>query len=539
MKINKTIIIAALAVLPFACKDIDGTEKLAPLQPISQDANAGTWSPVVLTDYATQIPLVAPASVNSQTYLDELAAVKNAQIKLTAAQRNTIAYWSVGGVLRWNQIMRKLVAQFNLAPAPSADGGYPIPDAENPFADPQFPFANPPYAARAYSYVSVAQYDALKAAWYYKYLYNRPAPYAVDASLQALVPRSDLPAYPSEDAVLSGVTSEMLKLLFPAAVEEITKLAADQRNAALWSGKATDSDVSAGFALGKAVATIFTANSTGTFTIPATSGASTTTLSINITTRGRFRTDGMGSAVGTPQLWKSLEDNTVAKGEIPWKSLESPARPPMLPNFGKVRAWNMSAAQIVAERPVAPPSTSSEEMQTQLREVKSFANNASREQLAIVHKWADGGGTYTPPGHWNDIAAEHVANARWSEVRMARAFALLNMALHDAGVGCWETKYFYFNPRPSQLDPSIKVKTGLPNFPSYTSGHSTFSGAAAAVLSFLFPANSLQFNDFAKEASLSRLYGALHYRVDCEIGLVHGTKIGSYTIGFALADGAN
>ncbi|MFM8914396.1 MAG: phosphatase PAP2 family protein [Flammeovirgaceae bacterium] len=538
MKTN-FIIIAVLLALPFACKDIDGTERLAPLQPVSQDVNAGTWSPVVLTDYATQIPLPAPTAVTSQAYLDELASVKSAQGKLTAAQKNSIAYWSAGGVLRWNQIMRKLVAQFNLAPAPSADGSYPIPDAENPFADPQFPFANPPYAARAYSYVSVAQYDALKAAWYYKYLYNRAAPYTADASIQALVPRTDLPSYPSEDAVLSGVTAEMLKLLFPTAVEEITKLAADQRNAALWAGKATDSDISAGFALGKAVATIISANSTGSFTIPASFGASTTTLTINVAARGRFRTDGMGNAVGTPQLWKSLEENTIAKGEMPWRSLESPVRPPMLPNFGKVRAWNMSTAQIAAERPVPPPSTSSEDMQAQLREVKSYANNASREQLAIVHKWADGGGTYTPPGHWNDIAEDLIANARWSEVRMARAFALLNMAMHDAGVGCWETKYFYFNPRPSQMDPSIKVKTGLPNFPSYTSGHSTFSAAAASVLSYLFPANSQQFNEFAKEASLSRLYGALHYRIDCEMGLAHGTRIGSYTIGFAQADGAN
>jgi hypothetical protein len=516
MRTNKIIIIAALIALPFACKDIDTGEKLSPLQPVNQDAGAGSWAPIVLANYNLQVTVAAPAATNSQTYMDELASIKAGQSNLTSAQRNTIAYWSVGGVLRWNQILRKLVAQFNLAPAPRDDGSYVFPDAENPFADPQFPFANPPYAARAYSYVSVAQFDALKAAWFYKYQFNRPAPYTVDPTIKALVPTSDLPAYPSEDAVLSGVTAEMLKLLFPTAVEEITKLAADQRNAALWSGKASPSDIAAGLALGKAVAGIITAPGTG-----------------------RFRTDGMGNAIGTSQLWKSLEDNTMAKGEIPWKSLESPARPPMLPNFGKVRAWNMSAAQIVAERPVAPPSTSSEEMQTQLREVKSFANNASREQLAIVHKWADGGGTYTPPGHWNDIAAEYVANARWSEVRMARAFALLNMALHDAGVGCWETKYFYFNPRPSQLDPSIKVKTGLPNFPSYTSGHSTFSGAAAAVLSFLFPANSQQFNDFAREASLSRLYGALHYRVDCEMGLAHGTKIGSYTIGFAIADGAN
>jgi hypothetical protein len=67
------------------------------------------------------------------------------------------------------------------------------------------------------------------------------------------------------------------------------------------------------------------------------------------------------------------------------------------------------------------------------------------------------------------------------------------MALHDAAVGCWETKYFYFNPRPSQMDPELKTIIGLPNFPSYTSGHSTFSGAAAEVLTYLFPAEAAFF----------------------------------------------
>jgi len=539
MRTNKIIIIAALIALPFACKDIDGAEKLSPLQPTNQDANAGTWRPILLTNYATQLPIPTPASTTSASYLAELDVIKKAQGNLSDAQRKSIAYWSVGGVLRWNQMVRKLVAQYNLPPAPRSDGSYIFPDAENPFADPQFPFANPPYAARAYAYVSVAQYDALKAAWFYKYQFNRPAPYAVDPSVKALVPTSDLPSYPSEDAVLSGVTAEMLKVLFPTALEEITLMAADQRNAALWSGKATDSDISAGLALGKAVATIFTANSTGTFTVPGTSGASTTTLSINIPVRGRIRTDGIGAAIGNANQWQALADGAIARGEIPWISQDIPARPPMLPNFGKVLAWNMTPAQIVAERPVAPPSTSSEQMAAELREVKSYANNASREQMAIVHKWADGAGTYAPPGHWNDIAEEFISNAKWSEVRMARAFALLNMALHDAAVGCWETKYFYFNPRPSQLDPSIKVKTGLPNFPAYTSGHSTFSAAAAAVLSYLFPGSAQEFNDQAKEASLSRLYGAIHYRADIEMGLTHGTKIGSYTVNFAQSDGAN
>ena len=105
-----------------------------------------------------------------------MTAIKTAQSRLTAAQRKAIDYWSGGGVLRWNEIMLGLVARFNLPPAPNADGSYPVPDANNPFADPQFPFANPPYAARAYSYVAVAQFDALKAAWSCKFLYNRPSP---------------------------------------------------------------------------------------------------------------------------------------------------------------------------------------------------------------------------------------------------------------------------------------------------------------------------------------------------------------------------
>ena len=122
---------------------------------------------IVLTG-PTQFTVAAPAQVSSLDYQAELAAIKNAQSRLTADQRKSIDYWSKGGVLRWNEILLELVARANLPPAPNPDGTYPVPDANNPFADPQFPFGNPPYAARAYSYVTVAQFEALKAAWYYK-----------------------------------------------------------------------------------------------------------------------------------------------------------------------------------------------------------------------------------------------------------------------------------------------------------------------------------------------------------------------------------
>jgi hypothetical protein len=466
---------------------------------------------IVLTGPA-QLTVPPPLPVGSAAYQSELAAIKSAQAALTDAQRDALDYWSGGGVLRWNEILRELVARADLPPAPRPDGTYPAPDPENPFADPQYPFGNPPYAARAYSYVTVAQYEALKVAWYYKYLYNRPSPSQVDPGVQALAPATGLPAYPSEDAVLSGVTAELLKLLFPTSVEEITRKAAEERDAALLSGRATASDVAAGLALGKAVAPVFAA---------------------------RAASDGMRTAGGPPALWQALADAAAARGEIPWRSLESPPRPPMLPAFGQVKAWMMTPSDVLAERPPAPPSTSSAQMSQEVAEVKSAVENLTRDQLATVYEWADGVSTPTPPGHWNAIAADFVRDARFSEVRAARAFALLNMAEHDAAVACWDAKFAYFNPRPSQMDPTIKTVVGLPNFPSYTSGHSTFSAAATVVLTYLFPSGAASFEAMRDEAALSRLYGGIHYRSDIEVGKAHGARIGGYTVAFARTDGAD
>src|SRR5262249_54027664 len=145
----------------------------------------------------------------------------------------------------------------NLPPAPIADDTYPIPDANNPFADPNFPFANPPYAARAYSYVSAAQYDALKATWYYKFLYNRPAPASTDPSIKVLMPATNLPSYPPGAAGGAGATRAMLGWLFRGGVGEIPTRPPERRRAALLPGRATASDIAAGLALGNAVAAVF------------------------------------------------------------------------------------------------------------------------------------------------------------------------------------------------------------------------------------------------------------------------------------------
>ncbi len=516
MKTNKILNIAlvfVLAVMGNACsKQVkQRTEDIPLLKPSNTDIDAGSWKTIFLTS-ATEYPVAVPAVLSSPAYVAELNEIKGYQLNITEAQQKSIHYWGAGGVLRWNELMRELVAKYNLPPYQNADGSYPFPSAANPFAYPLFPFANPPYAARAYAYISAAQYDGLVAAWYYKKLYGRPAPYKTDLKIQSLLPQSDLSSYPSEDAVLAGVTAEMMKLLFPGEIAFIQQKAEEHKLARIISGSNTRSDIEAGEALGRLVAQKFTV---------------------------RARADKAGAAAGTPADWAKLESDAIAKGETPWISLDSPKRPPMLPLFGKVKPFLFDEATTVSLRPGPPPSTSSEQMKKELAEIANIMNNTSREQTAIVHFWADGVATYTPPGHWNAIAADDFIGKNFSEIRWARNLALLNMTLMDAAIVCWDTKYAYFNPRPSQMQSTIKTTTGLPNFPSYISGHSTFSSAAATLLSYLIPEKASAYDAMAKEASISRMYGGIHYRSDCEIGLVTGKKVGDYAVNRAKSDGAD
>ena len=480
------------------------------LNPSKNDLNAGTWKTILLTT-PDEFALAAPVATNTPGYVAELNEIKSWQNKLTEKQKEIIRYWSAGAVLRWNEILRELVAKHNLPPYQNDDGTYPAPNANNPFAYPQFPFANPPYAARAYAYVSTAQYDALVAAHHYKKLHNRLAPYRVDSTVNALVSKSDLPSYPSEDGVVIGVTVELLKLLFPSDLAFIQERANEHKLYRIMAGANVRSEIEAGESLGRSVAAKFTA---------------------------RARTDRAGTAGGNPAIWAQLEQQTAATGETPWISYESPKRPPMLPLFGKVRTFLFDSATLVSIRPPAPPSTNSAEFKKELEEILYFSNNPTRERMRIVHYWADGVNTSTPPGHWNEIAADEFVKQQFSEVRWARNLALLNMALMDAAIACWDTKFLYFNPRPSQVDPNIKTLTGLPNFPAYTSGHSTFSGAAATILGQIVPSKAAEFKVMANEASLSRMYGAIHYRSDCEQGLKCGERVGGFAVQRALTDGA-
>ena len=510
MKFSIKLLSLALAVIAglTACdKTVEESLRTA-YTPTNVDATAGNWKTYVLTS-PTEVTITAPTSTTSADYLAEVATLKQASASLTANQQEAVVYWGTGAVYRWNEIARELAARYNIPPASNADGKYPVPDAANPLADPRFPFANPPYTARALAYLSVAQYDALIATWNYKYKYKRTAPSKTDATIRVALPVSSIPTYPSEDAVVAAASYTVLKAMFPGEVPFLDAKLAEHQDARRWAGMNVDSELAAGVSLGTQIAA---------------------------KVMGRAKTDGMSVANNqtlTPGLIEAAKGRGIS--EV-WVSQETPARPPMLPNYGAVSTWNFDKATLVKIRPEMPYVIGSTAFNKDLDELRDMQKNQTREQARIANYWSDGAGSYTPPGHWHRAAANAAIDAKFSEIRTARTLALVGTAVQDAGIACWETKYFYYTPRPQQL--GLKTSIGLPNFPSYTSGHSTFSAAAATVLGYVFPDRATEFNDAAKQASDSRVCGLIHFRVDCELGLKHGKAIGEYAVMKGKADGS-
>src|ERR1700712_2742129 len=184
---SSLILFASTVVILSCSKNItESTKDIGALNPTNIDLNAGNWRPVLLTG-PTEFTVEAPIATGTPEYIARVNEIKTWQADITAEEKDLVKYWSAGAVLRWNEILRELVAKHNLPPYQNADGTYPFPNANNPLAYPQFPFSNPPFAARAYAYITAAQYDALVTTWYYKKLYKRAAPYNVDPAVQAYV----------------------------------------------------------------------------------------------------------------------------------------------------------------------------------------------------------------------------------------------------------------------------------------------------------------------------------------------------------------
>jgi hypothetical protein len=266
-----------------------------------------------------------------------------------------------------------------------------------------------------------------------------------------------------------------------------------------------------------------------------------------------------GMAVAERVLkWRAADLTTAARTSYKfgdelgrWRPTPPKYADPLLP--GWANAAGFAVADRAALRPPGPPKLDSDAYAAALREVRELGSASSatrtKDQTEIAHFWADGEGTVTPPGHWNRIAQTLAADRGLSLTDGARLFALLNVAMADAALVCWECKYRFDVWRPVTAlrtsDPAWTPLLPTPPFPAYTSGHSSFSGAAAAALAAAFSTDRMpftstsdglpgvkrsytSFSSAAEEAGMSRIYGGIHWSFDNADGLKCGREIGEH-----------
>jgi PAP2 superfamily len=286
------------------------------------------------------------------------------------------------------------------------------------------------------------------------------------------------------------------------------------------------------------------------------------------------RSIAFGDTVGKTILKRAAKDNYkqtrgMAKylgsnADGKWRPTQPDYADGAEPNWNKMYCFSMdSAAQF---RPVPPPPFSSDtnsRFYKMVAEVYNISNSLSEEKKTIARFWDDNpfvvehsghlsfaNKKITPGGHWMGIASIAGKKSGADAVKTARAFALTAIALLDGFISCWDAKYRYEYVRPITVINQWMGKGNwssflqTPPFPEYTSGHSTISGSASAVLTqmfgndFAFYDNSdsayigltRNFNSFsqaAEEASISRLYGGIHYRISLDTGLARGRMIGA------------
>ena len=253
-----------------------------------------------------------------------------------------------------------------------------------------------------------------------------------------------------------------------------------------------------------------------------------------------------------------------------WRPTPPALAAALLPQWGEVTPFVLARGD--ALRPAGPPALDGPEYAAALEEVRRLGAVDSvlrtPEQTEIARFWADGAGTYTPPGHWVAIAHELAVAQGIGGGEAARMLATLEVALADAAIAAWDAKYAFATWRPitairdadadgnpgTVADPGWTPLLPTPNHPDYVSGHSTFSGAAAAVLeAFLgdipfttsshgLPGVTRGFADFAaaaEEAGRSRIYGGIHTEFANQDGQALGRAIAALTLKHFGIEGAD
>ena len=245
-----------------------------------------------------------------------------------------------------------------------------------------------------------------------------------------------------------------------------------------------------------------------------------------------------------------------------WRPTPPASAPGLAPQMATMTPWVIaSPAQF---RPAGPNSLTSARYVADLNETESMGSATSLgrtpDQTLYVEFWASTG----PPNFWDPVATRLSAERHFTLSENAHLLALLNLALADAIIGCWDAKYTYDSWRPitairladTDGNPDTTADTAwtpfvvTPPFPEYPSAHSCVSSAAGRILAAYFGEHAgfsvtsdgmptvvryfSSFSDALDEVKNARVFGGIHFRTACDDGQGLGNAVGDYVLRNAL-----
>jgi hypothetical protein len=207
------------------------------------------------------------------------------------------------------------------------------------------------------------------------------------------------------------------------------------------------------------------------------------------------------------------------------------------PNGGSWKTWVLTSGSQFR----VPPPPDAAATRGELAWLKGAQSGLGAVERSQVAYWDAGAANY----RWEQNLLQRLLNqinatpAAISNPLAIRQLTLLNVAIYDAMVAAWDSKYFYKRQLPSQMDSSVQVLVNPPNVPSYPNEFAVAAGAAAAVLKYLYPADATAIDNLAAEAARSRLYAGVALPSDYFAGLQLGDQVGQAVVQRAKSDGSD
>lgn len=387
------------------------------------------------------------------------------------------------------------------------------------------PGYRPPVSARMFAYVEMAAYEAALPA-----MQNH-------ISLEKYCQGYDAPARPSGafylPAAVNSAYSQILKMFFPTAPTEL--LQKSQQLEAAFDLELAD-DVSSGILRESAEFGKAAARAVWLFSATDSSGHD----------GFMYNYDRNFKPCTQPGCWQSATDRPM---------------PALLPGWGATRKFVVNDQEVASRPPVPFSELSNSAFYSAAMEVFSISQSLSSEDKWIAEFWSDDlpGFTITPAGRWFSITNQALEKAQPGFVVMLETYLRVGLALCDAGVVCWDSKYKYQLERPymyiqRNIQPGWDALHPTPSFPAYPSGHAIFGASASAVLSHMLgqqfemtdnthnhrkefagkPRSFNSFEEMAAENAYSRVLLGVHFRMDCEEGLRLGKIIGHKVVSLPL-----